>query len=177
MQALWGQGFWSPFIHFYILSAILLSSVTQSCPTLCDPMNCSTPGFPVHYQLPQLTETHVHWVSDAIQLFHPLSSPSSAISLSQHQGPLQWVSSSHQMAKVWSFSISPSSEYSGLISFRIDWLVGFPCSPTDSRVFSNTTVQKHQFFDAQHSLLSNSHIHTWLLEKPQLWLDGPFLAK
>ena len=81
--------------------SLTVSSVTQSCLTLCDSMNCSTPGFPVHYQLPELTETHVHWVSDAIQSFHPLLSPSPpAISLSQHQGLFQWVSSSHQMAKV-----------------------------------------------------------------------------
>ena len=91
-----------PFLFTSIFSApVLFSSVTQSCLTLCDSMNCSTPGFPVHYQLPELTETHVHWVSDAIQSFHPLLSPSPpAISLSQHQGLFQWVSSSHQMAKV-----------------------------------------------------------------------------
>ena len=80
--------------------------------------------------------------------------------------------------KYWSlsFSISPSSECSGLISFRMDWLDSLK-SKGLSRVFSNTTVQKHQFFGAELSLWSNSHIHTWLLEKPQLWLDGPLLAK
>ena len=86
-------------------------------------MDCSTPGFPVHHQLPELT--HVHWVADAIQPSHPLSSLSPpAFNLSQHQGLFKWVSSSHQVAKVWSFSfsISPSNEYSGLISFRMDWL-------------------------------------------------------
>ena len=77
------------------------SSVAQSCPTLCDPMDCSTPGFPVHHQLPELAQTHVHWVSDAIQPSHPLSSLSPpAFNLSQHQGLFQWVSSSHQVAKV-----------------------------------------------------------------------------
>ena len=78
-----------------------LSSVAQSCLTLWDPMDCSTPGFPVYHQLPELAQTHVHWVSDAIQPFHPLllSSPS-AFNLSQHQGILQWVGSSHHMAKV-----------------------------------------------------------------------------
>ena len=92
------------------------SSVAQSCPTLCDPMDCSTPGFPVHHQLPELTQTHVHRVSDATQPSHPLSSPSPpTFNLSQHQGLFQWVSSLHQMA---SFSISPSNEYSGVISFR-----------------------------------------------------------
>ena len=86
-----------------------LSSVTQSCPTLCDPMNCSMPGLPVHHQLPESTETHVHWVSDAIQPSHPLSSPSPALSLSQQQGLFKWVSSLHQMAKVLEFQLQNQS--------------------------------------------------------------------
>ena len=97
------------------------SSVTQLSPTLCNPMDCSTPGLPVHHQLPEFTQTHVHWVGDAIQPSHPLSSPSPpAFNLSQHQGLFKWVSS---LPKYWSFSfsISPSNEYSGLISFRIHW--------------------------------------------------------
>jgi len=78
--------------------------------TLCDPMNCSTPGFPVHHQLPESTQTHVHWIGDAIQPSHPLSSPSSpAFSLSQHQGLFQWVSSSHQVAKVLEFQLQHQS--------------------------------------------------------------------
>ena len=77
-----------------------VSSVAQSCPTLCD---CSTPGFLVHHQLLELIQTYVHWVGDAIQPSHPLSSPSLAFSLSQHQGLFQWVSSSHQVAKVLEF--------------------------------------------------------------------------
>ena len=95
-------------------------SVTQSCLTLCNP----TDGFPVLHYLPEFAQTHVHWVNDAIQPSHPLSSPSpSALNLSQHQGLFQWASSLHQVAKYWSFSfsISPSNEYSGLISFRINW--------------------------------------------------------
>ena len=77
------------------------SSVVQSCPTLCDPMNRSTPGLPVHHQLPELTQTHVHWVGDAIQPSHPLSSPSPpAPNPSQHQSLFQWVNSSHEVAKV-----------------------------------------------------------------------------
>ena len=83
------------------------------------------PGLPVHYQLPEFTQTHVHWVGDAIQPSHPLLSPSpSPFNLSQHQGLFQWVTSSHQVAKDrnFSFNISPSKEYSGLISFRMDWL-------------------------------------------------------
>src|SRR5574337_643961 len=88
-------------------------------------MNRSTPGLPVHHQLPEFTQIHVHRVSDAIQPSHPLSSPSPpAPNPSQHQSLFQCVSSSHQVAKVldFSFSISPSNEYSGLISFRMDWL-------------------------------------------------------
>ena len=75
------------------------SSLTQKCLTLCDPMNHSTPGLPVHHQLPEFTQTHVHWVGDAIQPSHPLSSPSPpTFSLSQHQGLFKWVNSSHQVA-------------------------------------------------------------------------------
>ena len=108
-------------------SSVQFSLVAQSCLTW-DPKDCSTPGFPVHHQLPELTQTHVHRVGDAIQPSHSLSSPSPpAFNLSQHQGLFQWVSYSHQVAKVleyWSFSfnISPSNQYSGLISFRMDCL-------------------------------------------------------
>ena len=97
-------------------------SITQSCPTLCNPMDWSTPGLPVHHQLLELAQTHVHWVGDVIEPSHPVSSPSPPVfNLPQHQG-LFWVSSWDQVAKVWSFSISPSKEYSVFISFRIDWL-------------------------------------------------------
>ena len=90
-----------------ILQELLnLSSVTQSCPTLCDPMNSSTPGLPVHHQLPEPTQTHVHWVGDAIQPSHPLSSPSPpALNLFQNQGLFQGVSSLHQVAKVLEFQL------------------------------------------------------------------------
>ena len=82
----------------------LFSSVAQSCLTLCDPMNRSTPGLPVHHQLPEFTQTHIHWVSDAIQPSHPRSSPSSlAPNPSQHQSLFQWVNSSHEVAKVLEF--------------------------------------------------------------------------
>ena len=104
---------------------VQFSSVVQSYPTLCDPMDCTTPGFPAHHQLLELAQTHVHWVGDAIQPSHPLSSPSPpALNLSQHQGLFQWVSCSYQAVKYWSFSfsISPSNEHSGLTSFRMDWL-------------------------------------------------------
>ena len=86
------------------------SLVTQLCPTLCDPMDCSTPGFPVHHQLPELTQTHVHCVGDAIQPSHPLSSPSPpAFNIYQHQGLFQGVSSSHQVAKVLEFQLQHQS--------------------------------------------------------------------
>ena len=91
--------------------------------TFYSPMDCSAPGFPVFYHLPQLVQTHVHWADDAIQPSHPLSSPSPpTFSLSQHQGLFQWVGSSHQGPEYWSFSFSvgPSNEYSGLISLMID---------------------------------------------------------
>ena len=85
---------------------VQFSSVAQSCPTLCDPINSSTPGLPVHHQLPEATQTHVHWVSDAIQPSHPLSSPSSpALNLCQHHGLFQWVNSSHEVAKVLEFQL------------------------------------------------------------------------
>ena len=126
------------------------SSVAQSCPTLCDPMDCSIPGFPVHHQLLELTQTLVHCVDDAIQPSHPLSSPFPlTFNLFQHQGLFQWVSSSHQVAKELSASASvfPMNTqdwfplgWTGLISLQFKGL---------ARVFSNTTVQKHQFFAAQ----------------------------
>ena len=125
------------------------------CPTLWDTMNCSTPALPVQHQLPEPTQTHVHWVGDAIQPSHPLSSPSPpAPNPSQHRGLFQWVSSSHQVAKVLGVSASTSDlpmnnqdwsplGWTGWISLQSKGL---------SRVFSNTTVQKHQFFGAQLSL-------------------------
>ena len=141
-------------------------------------MDCSTPGFPVLHYLPEFTQTPVHWVGNAIWPSHPLlplfflSSmfPSIKILSSEWALHIRWP-------KYWSFSfsISPSNEYSGLSPFRID---RFDLAVQGIlRVFSSTTVWKHQFFSAQPSLWSNSHIHTWLLEKPSLWLYGPLPAK
>ena len=107
-----------------MLNVIQFSSVTQSCP-LCDPMKCSTPGLPVHHQLPGSTQTHVHQVSDALQPSHRLCSPSSpAFNLSQHQGLSIKSALRMRWPKFWSFSfsISPSNEHPRLISFRMDWL-------------------------------------------------------
>ena len=95
-------------VHFllYVFSSIQFTSVTQSCLTPCNPMNCSTPGLPVHHQLPEFTQTHVHRVGDAIQLSHPLSSPSPpAPNSSQQQSLFQWVNSSHEVAKVLEFQL------------------------------------------------------------------------
>ena len=142
-------------------SSVQFSSVAQSCPTLCNPMNRSTPGLPVHHQLPESTQTHVHRVSDAIQPSHPLLSPSPpALNLSQHQGLFKESALCIGYPKYWNFSfnISPYIEHLGLFSFRIGWIS--LKSKGLSRVFSNTTVQKHQFFGAQLSSQSNSHIHT-----------------
>ena len=144
------------------------SSVAQLCMTLSNPMNCSTPGLPVHHQLPEFTQTQVHWVSDAIQPSHPLSSPfPPACNPSQHQSfPMsQLFASGGQSTGVSALALFHSKntqdwsplEWTGWISLQSKRL---------SRVFSNTTVQKHQFFGTQLSSQSSSHIHTWLLEKP-----------
>ena len=138
-------------------------SVAQSCPTLCNPMNCSTPGLPVPHHLPEFAQLHVHWISDAIQPSHLLS-PSSpfAFSLSQNRYPFQRVSSWHQAAKVLELSISPSNEYSGLISFKIHWFDLLAVQETLKSLYG-TTVVKHQFFGTWPSLRSKSYNCTWLL--------------
>ena len=107
--------------------------------TLCDPMDCSTPGFPVLHCLLEFAQTQVHWIGDAMQPSHPLLSPSPALNFSQLQGLFQWVGSLHWWLKYWSFSISPSTEYSGLISFRIDWF-DLLAAQGLSRVSSSTTL-------------------------------------
>ena len=101
----WVSSFFvSVLLNCFLFLPLQFSSVAQLCPTLCDPMNHSTPGLPVHHQLLEFTQTHVHWVSDAIQPSHPLLSPSlPAFNLSQHRGLFKWVSSSHQVAKVLEF--------------------------------------------------------------------------
>ena len=121
----WGKGRVGQTERVALTCICSVSSVAQSFLTLCDPMDCSTPVFPVHHQLPEPTQTRVHCIGDAIQPSHPLSSPSPpALNLSQHQGLFRWSVLHIRWPKYWSFSfnISPSNEYSGLISFRIDWL-------------------------------------------------------
>ena len=131
---------------------VQFSSVTQSCLTLCNPMNHSTPGLPVHHQFPEFTQTHVHWVGDAIQLSHPLSSPSlPALNLSQHQGLFQWVSSSHQVAKVLELQLQHQSyQWTPRTDLLQNGLVGSPCSPRDSQESSLTP----QFKSINSSMLS-----------------------
>ena len=154
---------WKQWQTLFFSSVQLLSHVR-----LCDPMNCSTPGLPVHHQLPEFTQTHIHPVSDTIQPSHPLSSPSPpASNPSQHRGLFQWVNSAwggQSIGVSASASVLPMNtqgwsplEWTGWISLQSKGL---------SRVFSNTTVQKHQFFGTQLSSQFNSHIHTWPLEKP-----------
>ena len=116
------------------------SSVAQSCLTFCDPMNCSRPGLPVHHQLQEFTQTHIHWVSDAIQPSHPLSSPSPpAPNPSQHQNLFQWVNSLHEVAKVLEFQLQHHSlQRNPRADLLQNGLVGSPCSPRDSQESSSS---------------------------------------
>ena len=166
------KGFWAE--ELYISSwnstvnnlsmKLQFSSVAQSCPTLCNPMDCSTPGFPVHHQLLELAQTHVYRVDDAIQPSHLLSPSSPALSLIQHQSLSQWVSSLHQVA--W-LELQLGAEVSASV-LRVNTQCWFPLGLNSlislqskglSRVFSSITIQKHQFFGAQPSLWSSTHIH------------------
>ena len=157
----------SNLLRWIQFSSVQFSSVAQSGPTICDPMKCGTPGLPVHHQILEFTQTHVHPVSDAIQPSHPLSSPSPpAPNPSQHKSfPMSqlfaWGGQSTGVSTLASFLPENTQgwsplEWTGWISLQSKGL---------SRVFNNT-VQKHQFFGTQLSSQSNSHIHTWLLEKP-----------
>ena len=120
--------------------SVQFSSVAQSCPTLCNPMNRSTPGLPVHQQLLESTQIHVHWVGDAIQPSHPLSSPSPpALNLSQHQGLFQCVNSLHQVAKVLEFQLQHQSfQWIPRTDLVQNGLAGSPCYPRDSQESSPT---------------------------------------
>ena len=138
------------------------SSVAQLCPALCDFMNHSTPGLPVHHQLQESAQTHVHQVNDAIQPSHPSSVillpsifPSLRVFSNESALLIRW-------SKYWSFSfnIISSNEHPGLISFRMDWLDLLAVQGTLKSLLQHHTVQKHQFFGAQLFLQSNSHIHT-----------------
>ena len=165
------------YLHF---SSVQLSSVAQSCLTLCDTMNCSTPGLPVHHQLPEFTQTHVRRVGDAIQPSHPLSSPSPSAPIP----PSIRVSSNEpalriRWPKYWSFSftISPSNEYSGLISFRMDWLdlwlavQGTLKSLLQHHSSKASILRRSAFFTVQ---LSHPYMTTG---KTRALTSGPLLAK
>ena len=138
------------------------SSAAQSCPTLFDPMDCSTPGLHVHHQIPELAHTHVHWVGDAIQPSHPLSSPfppafnppSIRVFSKESVLCIRWP-------KYWSFSfsISPSNEYSGLISFRIYWLDGLVVQGTLKNLFQHHS-SKASILWCSAFFMVHSHIHT-----------------
>ena len=116
-----------------LFSSVKFSSVAQSCVTLCDPMDCSTPGLPVHHQLPESTQTHAHRVGDAIQPSHPLVSPSPpALNLSQHQGLFQWASSLHQVAEVLEFQLQHQSFHWK----SLEGLIGRLCVPRINSTWS-----------------------------------------
>ena len=149
-------------------SSVQFSSVAQSCPTLCDPMKCRTPGLAVHHHLPEFTQSlsiesvmpSSHLILGCPLLLLPPIPPSITVFPNESILRMRWP-------KYWSFSFSiiPSKEIPGLISFRMDWLDLLAVQGT-LKSFSNTTVQKHQFFGAQPSSQSNSHIYTWPQEKP-----------
>ena len=124
---------------------IQFSSVTQSCPAFCDPMNCSTPGFPIHHQLLESTQTYIHHIGNAIQPSHPLSSPSPpTFNLSQNKNLLQWVSSWHQVVKALGFQLQHQSFQWILTTLILGWTGWISLQSKGlSRVFSNTTVQRH----------------------------------
>ena len=148
--------------------SVQFSSVDQSCPTLCDPMNRSTPGLPVHHQLPEFTQTHVHRVSDAIQPSHPLSSPSSpAPNPSQHQVFSNESALHVRWPKYWSFtfSIIPSKEIPGLISFRMDWL--------DLLAVQGTLKSLLQHHSSKASVLRRSAFFTVQLSHPYMTTGKP----
>ena len=126
---------------------ICCCSVPQACPTLSDPMDCSTPDLPVLHYLPEFTQTHVHWVNDAIQPIHFLTPPlPPTLNLSQHQGLFKWVSSLHQVAKVLEFQLPINVQD----WFPVGWTSWISLLSKElSRIFSYTTIQKHQLFGAQ----------------------------
>ena len=183
----------------WLLFSVQFSSVALSCPTLCDPMDCSTPVLTVRHHLPKFSQVHVHCISDVFQPSHPLR-PSSALILSQHQELFQWISCSHKKPKILEFPCwHQSFQWVFRVDYPQDWLVWSPCCPRDSkesasasvpptniqgwlpsrltglisltskglsRVFSSTTVCRHQFFGFLPSSWSSSHSLMWSLARP-----------
>ena len=175
-------------IRRYILSicvskcmlCILCVAVVQLHVTLHDAVDCSTSGFPVLHYLPESDQTHIHWVSDAIQPSHPLSPTSPpALNLSQHQDLFHWVCPSRQVTRVLELQLQHQSlQWIFRTDLLQDGLIWSLCCPRVSpRVFSNTTVRKPQFFSSQSSLWSNSHIHTCPLEKTIALTVWTFVVK
>ena len=143
-------------------------------------MDCSRPGFSVHHQLLELTQTHADLVGDAIQPSHPLLYPSPpAFNLSQNQGVFQWVSSLDQVDKVLELQVSASVLQMNIQSWFPLKLTGLSSllSKRLSQILFSTTVPKHQFFSARPSLWSNSHIRTWLLEKTTALTRWAFVGR
>ena len=154
-------------LDFVIPVLCCCCSVAQSCPTLCDTVYSNTPGFPVLHHLLEFAETHVHWVGDAIQLFHSSVTPFSSCPQSipaSGSFPVSRLFASGGQNIVASASVLPMN-IQGWFHLGLIGLI-FLLSSGISRVFASTTIWKHQFFSVQSSLWSNSHIHTWLLEKP-----------
>ena len=161
-------------LEYFILYCILITtykrvqfnSLTQSCPTLCDPLDCSTPGLPVHHQLPKLAQTHVHWVGDAIQpsilcrllLLLPSIFPSIRVFSNDSALPIRWPK-----YLSFSFSISPSNEHPGLISFRMDWLDLLAVQGTLKSLLqhhsSKASILWHSAFFIVHPTLTSIHDH------------------
>ena len=166
--------------HFWVFIQSQFSSVQSLSPVrLCDPMNHITPGLPVHHNLPDFTQTFVHRVRDAIQPSHPRSSPSlPAPSPSQHQRFSSESTLCMRWPKYWSFSLTSALPKNTQDWSPLEWIGWISLQSKGlSRVFSNTTALKHQFFGAQLSSQSNSHMHTWPLEKPLALTRQTFVSK
>ena len=159
-------------IYIYIYNYVLYFSVAQSCLTLCDPMDCRTPGFPVLHYLSVLAQTHVHWVSDAIQLSSSVI-PFSSFNLSQHHSLFQWMGSSHLVAKGLELQLQHQSfQWRFRTDFLQDWLVWSPCSPRYSQESSQhhtskASILRHSaFFMVQ---LSHPHMTTGKIIALTIW--------
>ena len=149
LPTLWKVFSVSPWSITCAVGFVYCCSVAQSCPTLCDPVDCRTPGFPVVHHLPLFVQTHIHWV-DAIQPSHPFLPPFLP-PLTQHQGLFQWVGSSQRVARVLELQLQHQAfQWIFRVDFLYDWVVWF--SKGLSGVFSITPAQKHQFLSVQMSL-------------------------
>ena len=156
-------------MYLFLILLLFTSSVMSDS---LWPLDCSTPGFPILHYFPEFVQTHVHWVSDAVQLSHPLSPSSLALNLSLHQGRFQWVGSSYQVAKVLELQHQSFQWIQGWFPLGLTGLTSL-LSKGFSRVFFSTIVWKHQFFGAQPSLWPDSHmlyiIHKSHKQKSKNW--------